>query len=120
MPISQKNRPIKVSTTLGEDVLLFHRMHGTERLGGLFEYELDLLSENASIDPDKLLGENVTVGISLPGGEWRYFNGYVAKFGQHDTKKSPTTPKPAAPTRPEPTTSTHGRWAGKSSPAPMR
>ncbi|MCX7108752.1 MAG: type VI secretion system tip protein TssI/VgrG, partial [Proteobacteria bacterium] len=85
MPISQKNRPIKVSTPLGEDVLLFYRMHGTERLGGLFEYELDLLSENASIDPDKLLGENVTVGVSLPEGEWRYFNGYVAKFGQHET-----------------------------------
>ena len=142
MPISQKNRPIKVSTPLGEDVLLFYRMHGTERLGGLFEYELDLLSENASIDPDKLLGENVTVGVSLPEGEWRYFNGYVAKFGQHDMKtasttsssptppppttsspvmrKSPTTPKPAAPTRPAPTTSTNGRWGGKSSPAPMR
>ncbi|MFZ4702610.1 MAG: hypothetical protein ACOYMG_21415 [Candidatus Methylumidiphilus sp.] len=39
MAISQKNRPIRVSTVLGEDVLLFYQMHGTEKLGELFEYE---------------------------------------------------------------------------------
>ena len=85
MAISQKNRPIRVSTVLGEDVLLFYQMHGTEKLGELFEYELELLSENTTIDPDKMLGENVTVGMSLPDGQWRYFNGYVARFGQHET-----------------------------------
>ena len=85
MPISQKNRPVRVSTPLGEDALLFHRMRGTETLGQLFEYELELLSENAAIDPDKLLGGNVTVGVSLPEGQWRHFNGYVARFGQQET-----------------------------------
>ena len=48
MAISQKNRPIRVSTVLGEDVLLFYQMHGTEKLGELFEYELELLSENTT------------------------------------------------------------------------
>ena len=85
MPISQKNRPIQVATPLGEDVLLFYRMRGTERLGGPFAFELELLSENGAIDPDKMLGENVTVGLSLPGDQWRYFNGYVARFGQYET-----------------------------------
>ncbi|PZN84133.1 MAG: type VI secretion system tip protein VgrG [Candidatus Methylumidiphilus alinenensis] len=85
MAISQKNRPVRVSSPLGEDVLLFYRMHGTEKLGELFEYELELLSESAAIDPDKMLGENVTVGISLPDGKCRHFNGYVARFGQYET-----------------------------------
>jgi type VI secretion system secreted protein VgrG len=84
MPISQKNRPVQIATPLGEDVLLFYRMSGRERLGGLFEYELELLSEHGSIDPDRLLGENVTVGVSLPEGGWRFFNGYVARFGQQE------------------------------------
>jgi type VI secretion system secreted protein VgrG len=85
MPISQKNRPVQVFTPLGEDVLLFYRMHGKEKLGELFEYELELLSEHGSLDPDKLLGESVTVGVSLPEGQWRHFNGHVARFGQHET-----------------------------------
>ncbi|MCX7113715.1 MAG: phage late control D family protein [Proteobacteria bacterium] len=43
------------------------------------------MSENTTIDPDKMLGGNVTVGMSLPDSQWRYFNGYVARFGQHET-----------------------------------
>ena len=31
-----------------------------------------------------MLGENVTVGIKLPEGGWRYLNGYVARFGQYE------------------------------------
>ncbi|PZN84776.1 MAG: type VI secretion system tip protein VgrG, partial [Candidatus Methylumidiphilus alinenensis] len=84
MAISQKNRSIQLATPLGEDVLLFYRMRGTEKLGELFEYEIDMLSENAAIDQDKMLGENVTVGIKLPEGGWRYLNGYVARFGQYE------------------------------------
>ncbi len=84
MPISQKNRPIQIATPLGEDVLLFYRMQGSEKLGALFEYELEMLSENAAIDPDKLLGENITVGVQLLDSQWRYFNGYVARFGQYE------------------------------------
>ena len=44
MAISQKNRSIQLATPLGEDVLLFYRMRGTEKLGELFEYEIDMLS----------------------------------------------------------------------------
>lgn len=82
MPATQRNRPIQVATPLGDDALLFYRMEGTERLGELFEYRLELLSEDRAIDPDALLGQNVTVGLALPDGGWRYFNGYVARFGQ--------------------------------------
>lgn len=86
MPITQQNRPIRIATPLGEDVLLFYQMDGTEKLDELFEYELELFSENGSIEADTLLGENVTVGLSLPEGKWRYFNGYVARFGQQEAQ----------------------------------
>ena len=84
MAISQQNRPIKIATPLGEDKLLFYRMHGTEKLCELFEFELELLSEDEAIDPDRLLGENVTVALGLTEDKWRYFNGYVARFGQYE------------------------------------
>ena len=84
MAISQQNRPIQVATPLGEDKLLFYRMHGTEKLCELFEFELELLSEDEAIDPDRLLGENVTVALGLTEDKWRYFNGYVARFGQYE------------------------------------
>jgi type VI secretion system secreted protein VgrG len=85
MAISQKNRPIQVATPLGDDILLFFRMQGIEKLGDLFEYELEMLSENNAIKPDNLLGENITVGVKLPEGGWRYFNGHVARFRQQET-----------------------------------
>jgi type VI secretion system secreted protein VgrG len=57
-------------------------MQATERLGRLFEYELSLFSHNESVDIDKVLGQNVTVRLELPGGEDRFFNGHVSRFSQ--------------------------------------
>lgn len=88
MPATQKNRPVQISTPLGDDVLLFYRMNGHEQLSQLFEFELELLSEQPSINPEKLLGENVTVGLMLPDGSWRYFNGYVTRFGQYGNQEN--------------------------------
>ncbi|MDD5033741.1 MAG: type VI secretion system tip protein TssI/VgrG [Methylococcaceae bacterium] len=85
MAVTQKNRPIQVITPLGEDILLFYRMNGVERLSEPFEYELELLSENAAIEAEKLLGENITLGMVLADGSGRYFNGYVTRFGQYGT-----------------------------------
>lgn len=83
MPATQTNRPIQITTPLGDDVLLFSRMNGHEHLSQLFEYEVELLSENPDINPEKLLGENVTIGVVLPEAGQRYFNGYVTRFGQY-------------------------------------
>lgn len=80
---TQKNRPIQISTPLGDDVLLFYRMSGYESLNQLFEYELELLSTNDTIKPENLLGENVTISLTLPEDKVRYFNGYVVRFGHY-------------------------------------
>lgn len=78
---TQKNREIQIATPLGDDVLLFYKMNGREHLSQLFEYDVELFSESFDIDPEKLLGENVTIGLALPDGKKRYFNGYIIHFG---------------------------------------
>jgi type VI secretion system secreted protein VgrG len=75
-------RAMEIVTPLGDDVLLFHRMHGREELSRLSEFELDLLSAQGDIDIDKILGKNVTVKLELMGGSVRHFNGYVTRFAQ--------------------------------------
>ena len=45
----QSDRPISVSSPLGPDVLLFYRMTATESLGRLFDFDLDVLSEDHNI-----------------------------------------------------------------------
>jgi len=71
---------MEISTPLGDDVLLFHGMHAREEMGRLGEYQLDLLSPKKDVNPDDILGKNVTVKIALPDDSTRYFNGFVSRF----------------------------------------
>lgn len=82
----QSQRTIAVSSPLGDDVLLLRSMSGTERLGGLFEYDLDLVSEDLAVKHEDLLGQALTVRLLLPDHQHRYFNGHVSRFAQvgHD------------------------------------
>ena len=75
-------RVIEITTPLGADVLLFHRMRAREEIGRLFEYEIDLLSRKGDVDLDKILATSVTVKIELPERKIRHFNGYVMRFAQ--------------------------------------
>ena len=81
MPIrSQANSPVAINTPLGDDVLLLLSLHGVERLGRLFRYEADMLSEDGNISFDKIVGRNVTVRADSRDGKKRYFNGFVSRF----------------------------------------
>ncbi|MBF6649056.1 type VI secretion system Vgr family protein [Methylobacter sp. BlB1] len=82
MAVTQKNRKIQVFTSLGEDTLLFYQMHGREGLSEPFEYRVDLVSEDRAIDPKKILGEPIVIRLQMETGNWRYFHGYVSRFGQ--------------------------------------
>jgi len=77
----QKERTAEVTSPLGDDVLLFRRMEATEELSRLFEFELDVLSEDHEIKLDDLVGQNVTIRFNMRDDEPRYFNGYVSRFG---------------------------------------
>ncbi len=80
MALTQTHRPIAVSTPLDEDVLVITRMTGHEALGHLFEYQLELLSEDHEIKLDDMLGGNVTVRLDISDDMTRYFNGYISHF----------------------------------------
>jgi type VI secretion system secreted protein VgrG len=79
---TQANRSIVVTSPLGEDVLLFHSMNVNERLGRLFQFDLDLLSNDPEIKLQDILAQNVTVRYQRSDGENRYFNGFVSQFSQ--------------------------------------
>ncbi len=78
-------RTARVSTPLGDDVLLFFSMDCTESLGQPFEYEVDLLSTDEQIDLTQLLGQMIVVELELPNAQLREFTGIVRRFVQVGT-----------------------------------
>ncbi len=80
---SQANRPLSVTTPLGQDVLLLVGFRGEEAISRLFRFQLDLLADRkATVAFDRIIGRNVTVTLRLPGGGQRCFNGIVSRFSQ--------------------------------------
>jgi type VI secretion system secreted protein VgrG len=77
---TQDNRPLRVTTGLGKDVLLLERFSGEEHVSSPFRFTLEMLSENASVDPAAVLRKAITVTVVIPGGEQRHFNGFVSRF----------------------------------------
>jgi len=66
--------------------LLFYSMTGRETLGRLFNYEVDLLSDDDSVGLSELLGQPASVLLERTDGSVREFNGFVTHFalvGQH-------------------------------------
>ncbi len=77
----QANRQMAVETALGGDKLLMTGMHGSEALGRLFQFELDLFTEGGQPAAAKdLLGTNITVRLLAGNKTTRYFNGFVSRF----------------------------------------
>ena len=85
MAITQSERKVSVSTPLGPDKLVFRRMSANENLSQLFEYELELLSEDGEIKHESLLAKNITVTLENDDGSKRYFNGYISRFAYAET-----------------------------------
>jgi len=79
---TQANRPVRIATPLGEDVLLFRKMTGVERLGRPFQYDLILLSENHDLDYKDIIGKNITISVDKADKEPRFFNGFISRFAQ--------------------------------------
>jgi type VI secretion system secreted protein VgrG len=86
---TQATRHMALATPLGDDVLLLRGFSGTESLSNVFELELDVISEDKAIAFDDIVGQNVSIRLSLPEGGMRCFNGYINRFEQ-------TAPDPEA------------------------
>jgi type VI secretion system secreted protein VgrG len=78
-----KARLLDLETPLGADKLLLQAFHGTEAISELFVFRLECYSDDLSIDPEKILGKNVTFGVTLSDNKSkRHFNGFVSRFSQ--------------------------------------
>jgi type VI secretion system secreted protein VgrG len=80
MPVTQANREVDVTTALGTDVLLFERMSGSEQLGRLPEYRVQMLSTKHDLKIADVLGKPLGVHVGLPAGGKRHFHGVVTRF----------------------------------------
>lgn len=79
----QKNHPLQITTPLGPDKLLAAGLNGTEAISQLYHFQLDCLAhQEDSIDFDKILGENISVKLELPGKRYRYFSGICSRISQ--------------------------------------
>src|SRR6266508_2592626 len=81
---SQANRPMRVDTVLGEDVLLLEGFNGGESVSQPFAFTLDLLSTDHSIHGERLLRSPATVTLNLSGGTKRVIHGQINRFVQLD------------------------------------
>jgi len=83
----QDNLKLKVTTPLGDNKLLLRAFRGEERISGLFEFTLEMVSEDNAIDFSAIVGKAVTVTLSLASGATHYLNGIVGRFGQEETNQ---------------------------------
>ncbi len=77
---TQENRQLTVTSPLGKDKLLLSSFSGREEMSRLFVYQLDILSPEDHIPPQRILGKNITFGVRLADDSFRYFNGFVSRF----------------------------------------
>ncbi|MCE8419222.1 type VI secretion system tip protein VgrG [Rhodovulum sulfidophilum] len=74
----QDARMGRISTVLGQDVLVLRRFEGTDHLNALFDYSADCLAATADLDFDRLIGTHATVTLTTKEGE-RPFDGIVTE-----------------------------------------
>jgi len=74
-----------ITTSLGETLQLAS-MRGSEALSELFEYDVELVSDDPNVDETALLGKPATIKVSLADEKTRYFHGLVTSFGYAGTR----------------------------------
>ncbi|MFO1320984.1 MAG: type VI secretion system tip protein TssI/VgrG [Burkholderiales bacterium] len=74
------HRDIGLTTPVDKGELLLRRMSGTEGLGQVSEFHLDLVSENRALEATRYLGKPMTVSLRLDDHEKRHFHGFVTRF----------------------------------------
>jgi type VI secretion system secreted protein VgrG len=82
MTLAQTAHRIVVTSPLGPDVLVVRDFNGEERISGLFHFSVSMLSEDAALAFDDVVGQGLTVAVELADGSSRYFHGIVTRFSQ--------------------------------------
>lgn len=82
MTLAQTAHRLTVTSPLGEGALAVREFRGDERISGLFHYSVGLVSEDAGLSFDDVVGQGMTVALALADGTSRYFHGIVTRFAQ--------------------------------------
>jgi len=73
---------VQITTPFGPNKLLVKSFRGEEGISELFQYNLELYSEDSSLDFSQIVGKSATLQIQLSNGGFRYVNGIVGRFTQ--------------------------------------
>ncbi|WP_242538661.1 type VI secretion system Vgr family protein [Trinickia acidisoli] len=79
----QNNRLLTLSFPQGDaphEILLANRLEGEESLSRDFRFVIEILSDNAKLDPKDFVGKLISVQLLRNDGSFRYFNGYIFSF----------------------------------------
>ncbi|MBA8878273.1 type VI secretion system Vgr family protein [Phyllobacterium myrsinacearum] len=76
----QADRILRISTSLGTDVLLSEKMDVHEEINGLFVIGIDVKSKRTDIRADELVGTLADVSLEVAYGERRPWNGLITGF----------------------------------------
>ncbi len=79
MSWSQADRPFRLKTPLGDDVLLLRDWRGEESLSTLFCYTVTAMSTRSDISAKELLLKKVSLSLGLPDGTDRTIHGVVSR-----------------------------------------
>lgn len=88
MPLSTEQRMFVLNTPLGEDALLIHEMEGSEALSRPYEFKFKLISDQADIRPDELIGKRATLRVETFDGE-RFWTGIISRFIRTGNMRAP-------------------------------
>jgi len=77
--LSQDNRTISIGDfSLGKDTFLLTGFEGSEHISDLFEFQIDVLSENLNVLADSIVGK--TTVITVQDDNARVFHGHIRSF----------------------------------------
>ena len=82
--LTQDQRLLSIESPLAKDELLLTSFEGSEYISDLFEFQIEVLSSNHSIQPEALIGKTVT--ITIQNDLKRSFNGYISSFTNGEVK----------------------------------
>lgn len=84
MALQQQNRLLNLNTVLGDDVLLLTSFTGSEEMGRLFHYQLEMISDDPGIKPQDIVGTPVGWSIELGDNSRRHWHGFVSSLSRGD------------------------------------
>lgn len=79
---TQTSNPILITTPFGDNKLLLRSIQGEERISGLFQYHLEMVSPQNDLDFSTIVGKAATVTMTLSTGDKMYRHGIVGRFVQ--------------------------------------